>query len=105
MASVPHDCLAHRRGLLSDRALRPWLEAAVLLILLCCGAFYSLRQTTVQSSAARFPRSNVPRFVATARPFCPALQQPLLGRLHVAGSSSLPWARGHAGRYSPAGAA
>src|SRR6516225_5534632 len=104
MASVPHDRSPNRHGSLSDRALRPWLEAAVLLILLFCGAFYSLRQTTVQSNAARFPRSNVPRFIATASPLCPALQQPLLGRLHVAGSSSLPSARGHAGRYSPASA-
>jgi hypothetical protein len=53
MVSVPHDRSPNRRGSLSDRALRPWLEAAVLLILLFCGAFYSLRQTTVQSNAAR----------------------------------------------------
>jgi hypothetical protein len=68
IASMPHARSPNRCGSLSDRALRPWPEAAVLLIFV--RRFHSLRRTTVQSNAARFPRLNVPRFVAIARPPC-----------------------------------
>jgi hypothetical protein len=53
-------------GSLSDRALRPWPEAAVLLIVFVV-ALRSLRRTTAQSNAARFPWTKRPAICSDSR--------------------------------------
>ena len=79
---MPLACLLIRRGSLSDRALRPWPEAAVLLIsLLRCVPFFASDNRSKQRGAFS-PRVNVPRFAAIARPpFVCSLPTTLLGGL------------------------
>ena len=79
---MPHDRSPNRCDSLSDRALRRWPEAAVLLILFVAARSILCAGQQFQSNAARFPRLNVPRFVAIARPLCiRAFRKTLLGRL------------------------
>jgi hypothetical protein len=102
--SMSHDRSLGLRGSLSERALRPWRKAAVLLTS-WLRSFRSLRRTTVQSNPAHFPRLNVPRFVAIGKATaCLAFQKHCLVDYDVTGSLLRPLARGDAGRLSPAGA-
>ena len=101
--SMSHDRSLGLRGSLSERALRPWPKAAVLLIS-WLRAFRSFRRTTVQSNRAHLPRLNVPRFVAIGKAtVCLAFQKHCLADYDVTGSLPRPLVRGHAGRLSPAG--
>jgi hypothetical protein len=67
---MPLACLLIRRGSLSDRALRPWPEAAVLLIFFVAARSILCARQQFKATRRVFPRLNVLRFVAIARPLC-----------------------------------
>jgi len=78
---MPHVRSPNLYGSLSDRALRPWPEAAVLLIVFVAARSICAKQE-FKATRRVFPKLNVPRFVVMARPPCvQAPQQTLLGRL------------------------
>jgi hypothetical protein len=105
ITSMPHDRSSNRCGSRSDRALRPWPEAAVLLIvfvaarsILCAGQQLKAARHVFPSLASRDLLRYQGRRVSWR------CEKHFLVDYDVARSLSLPSVRGHAGRDSPAGA-
>jgi hypothetical protein len=105
IASMPHDRLPNLRDSLSDRALRPRPEAAVLLIsLLRRVPFLAPNNSAKQRGAFSWvKRSALCCDIRAA--VCPGVPEHInLVDYDVARSLLPPSSRGHAGRYSATGA-
>jgi hypothetical protein len=102
---MPHDHSPNRRGLLSDRALRPQPEGAVLLIVFVAAPSIVCAGQEFKSTRRVFPSLNVRDPLRWQG--CPVFgrsDKHCLVDYDVARKLSLPSTRGHAGRHGPAGA-
>ena len=105
---MPHNRSPNSCGSLSDRALRPWPEAAVLLIdCLCWGALHSAPDNSSKQRGA-FPYTKRPAICSDSRTaVCPGVRKTLLGRLRccsklIAAFGARPcWAEQPCWRYLP----